>query len=406
MVRRSGVKPQPIKRKDGTIVWRVRFRLEPGTNPVNETFHDQDEALVFAALVNKAGGAAARKARDAAASGVGTRSIDVAFEDYLAHIGTHAQSGTIDKYRRDWRLRIAPTFGGWPVAAISRGAVESWITDLRDTETIPSKRARAKNPGLQPQYLSPKTIAVAHGLLSAVLKHEVTAERLDTNPAFGVRLPAKQKRREPVFLTESDYAHLVSHVSPEWQDLIHLIAGTGLRWGEATALTPEDFDLDSPQPVVRVSKGWQHAGTGRPWLIGGPKTRAGNRTVSLSAAVVQVIRPRLEDTEPGHLLFEGPSGGRLAGEYFRDAVWRPAIAAAGLPRPPRVHDLRHSHASWLIAQGVPLTFIQRRLGHESIKTTSDTYGHLAPDAFQATAVATARAMALALPEVVGEVTSG
>ena len=47
---------------------------------------------------------------------------------------------------------------------------------------------------------------------------------------------------------------------------------------------------------------------------------------------------------------------------------------------PRVRDLRHTHASQLIAAGVPLTVIQRRLGHESIKTTSDTYGHLAADA--------------------------
>lgn len=54
---------------------------------------------------------------------------------------------------------------------------------------------------------------------------------------------------------------------------------------------------------------------------------------------------------------------------------------------PRIPDLRHTHASWLIAAGVPLTVIQRRLGHESIKTTSDLYGHLAEDADAAAAAA-------------------
>ncbi|MEV6585453.1 tyrosine-type recombinase/integrase [Kocuria rhizophila] len=52
-----------------------------------------------------------------------------------------------------------------------------------------------------------------------------------------------------------------------------------------------------------------------------------------------------------------------------------------------MHDLRHTHASWLIAAGVPLTVIRRLLGHESIKATSDTYGHLADDADQAAATA-------------------
>ena len=55
------------------------------------------------------------------------------------------------------------------------------------------------------------------------------------------------------------------------------------------------------------------------------------------------------------------------------------LATTAFGRDVRVHDLRHTHASWLIAAGVPLPVIQRRLGHESITTTVDRYGHLAPD---------------------------
>ena len=68
------------------------------------------------------------------------------------------------------------------------------------------------------------------------------------------------------------------------------------------------------------------------------------------------------------------------------------MKAAGLDPRPRVHDLRHSHASALIAAGIPLPVIQRRLGHESIQTTVDTYGHLAPDAAVAAAAAIAATM--------------
>lgn len=65
----------------------------------------------------------------------------------------------------------------------------------------------------------------------------------------------------------------------------------------------------------------------------------------------------------------------------------PALGELGdqLRARPRIHDLRHTHASWLIPAGVPLTVIQGRLGHESIKTTSDRYGHLADDADAAAA---------------------
>ena len=67
-------------------------------------------------------------------------------------------------------------------------------------------------------------------------------------------------------------------------------------------------------------------------------------------------------------------------------MWLPACDKAGLTDPrPRIHDARHAHASWLIAKGVPLTVIQARLGHNSIKVTSDTYGHLSPDIQRAAA---------------------
>ncbi|ULP45285.1 tyrosine-type recombinase/integrase [Mycobacterium lentiflavum] len=66
-------------------------------------------------------------------------------------------------------------------------------------------------------------------------------------------------------------------------------------------------------------------------------------------------------------------------QNFHTNAWVPAVARArenGLSKKPRIHDLRHTNASWLIQAGVPLTVVQRHLGHESIQTTSDRYGHL------------------------------
>jgi integrase len=65
--------------------------------------------------------------------------------------------------------------------------------------------------------------------------------------------------------------------------------------------------------------------------------------------------------------------------WFRRMVWRPACEAAGLTDLPRFHDLRHSHASWLLAGGADLQIVKERLGHASIMTTQ-RYLHTLPDA--------------------------
>jgi integrase len=78
-------------------------------------------------------------------------------------------------------------------------------------------------------------------------------------------------------------------------------------------------------------------------------------------------RPRSLDTD-----------GHRPGQWFRDSIWRPAIAAAGLEIQVRLHDLRHAHASWLLAGGADLQVVRQPLGHSSPRTT-ERYLHALPD---------------------------
>lgn len=81
-------------------------------------------------------------------------------------------------------------------------------------------------------------------------------------------------------------------------------------------------------------------------------------------------------------MFTPPLGSWWRHSSFYDRRWLPALAAAnarGLVKRPRIHDLRHTHVAWLIAGHAPLPAIQRRLGHKSITTTIDRYGHLLPE---------------------------
>ena len=116
---------------------------------------------------------------------------------------------------------------------------------------------------------------------------------------------------------------------------------------------------------------------GRNVALGPPKTAAAVRSVSLPRFLVDVLARHLErypSTEM-ELVFSAPDGGSLRRTNFRRRVWVPAVAAS-VGQPMRFHDLRHTHAAILIGQGEHPKVIQSRLGHASIKTTLDTYGHL------------------------------
>ena len=86
----------------------------------------------------------------------------------------------------------------------------------------------------------------------------------------------------------------------------------------------------------------------------------------------------------GDLVFKGATGKPIQHTNFHARKWVRACEAARVMDPrPRIHDLRHYMASTLLAAGVPIHAISRRLGHEKISTTVDTYGHLTPDAMVA-----------------------
>ena len=71
--------------------------------------------------------------------------------------------------------------------------------------------------------------------------------------------------------------------------------------------------------------------------------------------------------------------GHIPASWFRESIWRPAVKKAGLTIPVRIHDLRHAHASWLLAGGADLQVVKQRLGHGSLRTT-EKYLHTLPDA--------------------------
>jgi integrase len=369
--------------------YKVAFRLEGRQRSI--TVASLDDAVKVVDLIDRFGPADALRLVDAHASTpASVPTVAEHLRDYVARL-----DGITDGTRKDYLAqvenRVAGTpLGDLPITLVTRDAVAAWLRDL---------------PG------ATKTKRNYHALVSAGLAAAAEADLIPSNPAKGIRIRQAEPVHDMVILTPGELAVLVAEIDPRFQPLVITLAGTGLRWGEATALRVGDVDLDARVPVAHVTKAWKRTGSGR-MELGPPKTRAGVRTVSLPPEVVGVIRPLVEGRRQDAWLFSGVQGNPVRGNNFHDLVWGPALdrlnadrdeegnlVTPRLTKRPRAHDLRHFHASQLVAAGVPLNVVQRRLGHESIKTTVDRYSHLAPDHLEVSAAAASLGLVQAVPAI-------
>jgi integrase len=251
-----------------------------------------------------------------------------------------------------------------------------------------------------------------------VFASAVAAEYRRGNPCAGTRLPDRYAPDDAddgdaVFLTETQFAVLADAMFPnadyltvggirhsrmlkcatgkhastvEDRWLIEAAVGIGLRWSELTAVQVRDLELDAAVPRLSVKRAWKRNPTGEfavdgagAYYLGRPKSKKSRRRITLSPAVVAVFRRAIDGKSPPDFVLTAPRGGVLNQATWYEDRWQVALALAGrrgLTTAPRLHDLRHTHAAWLISAGVPLPVIQQRLGHESITTTVDTYGGL------------------------------
>lgn len=348
------------KRKDGTTITRVLYRNDGKQSCLS--FSDHATALRFQALVDQVGPTRAEEIANVERKPRHTMTVDQWLTHYIDHL-SGVDKRTIDDYRGYIRTDFGPTFGSMPLSALSREDVSKWV---QHSHTV--KKAAAK------------TIANKHGFLSAALSAAVEKRSIDANPASGTGLPTDEPS-EMVFLEREDYRTLLAAVTEPWRPLVEFLVASGARWGEATALKPSD--VDRTRGTVNIRRAWKR----NPYRIGPPKTRKSVRTINISKRVLD----NLDYT--GAWLFTNPGRGRRAkggpvrAGNFRMNVWIPAVERAWpsvdeLGNPvvpelrPRIHDLRHTCASWLIQAGRPLPAVQAHLGHESIQTTVGVYGHL------------------------------
>ena len=283
------------------------------------------------------------------------------------------------------RCYLTPTLGRLPLARLTPAEVErtlaGFLTSGRPQR--PEKRTRGRqNAG----GISPLTVRHIRATLRRALADAVRDGLVGRNAAADAR-PVYVPHRPVSYLEAPHVRHLLDATeADEYGPLYTLAVSTGLRLGELLGLGWADIDLSAGTLTVRRSLALAREGG---WALSQPKSTRSRRTIPLPAlardalgrqrerqdAVREVAGSAWQDQDG--LVFTDAIG-RALHPHVVSAAFQRARDAAGLPRV-RFHDLRHSAATLMLAEGVPLAVISEWLGHAGIAITAAHYAAVVPE---------------------------
>jgi integrase len=306
------------------------------------------------------------------------------------------EAPTVRKTDSLWRTHCEPEWADWPMNSVTRAEAQEWVKRLESTRRA---RDKGRKAGPEAPLLSASTVHEAVFVMSTLYRiaMEEDPPLVASNPFARLDLP--KVTPQPVRFYEHEeaerlYAAVERMFGRRWRLLVELGMHVGLRPGEIYGLHTDRMDWARDR--VEVTRVMTRFG-----LREYPKSRKSHRSPPVPADTMAGLAEELGagrrwagrctcpkvlpdgSTQPGEgpcngLVFRAPAGGPVDDGNFRDRIWYPAVKEAGVRRFPP-NTMRHTAASWLVQDGVPLYNVQDLLGHESFATTQ-RYAHLAPDA--------------------------
>ena len=289
---------------------------------------------------------------------------------------------TKERYERAIKRHVLPELGQIQLAQLTPSHIQAL-------------EAKLSGDGM-----APAGVQLIHNIISGALKYALKMELIWRNPAQAVT-PPKIERTEvepPDIAGVRQVLELARVEEHPLFSCLYLIAYTGIRRGEALGLRWQDVDLEGGSISIfqTLSRSVDQGLIFQP-----PKTNSGRRVIDLDEGTVEVLRShqgqqllyrvKLDGSyQENGLVFPGPLGEPLnpmaVTRTYQSFAKRLALAGA------KVHDLRHFHASVMLQNGQTLLLVSKRLGHASVTTTGDIYGHLLPGWQKEAASAFAKAM--------------
>lgn len=300
------------------------------------------------------------------------------------------RSSTADSYGGIWTEHIEPALGHFRLDALRATHILRWVASLSEKES-----ARGKP-------MSDRTKQYIFAVLRRALNDAVRDDLVVRNPCDQVRGPTVRSAKIGTSLTRDEAARLMAVLADESDAALWILqVSLGLRIGESLALRWSDLELERgrltvARSVSRVRRETDAAtGKRRTELeVHAPKTQRSAATLAMPKTLVEALRrhrtlqAKARLAAPlwkEHDLVFPSTIGTLQDTRNVARRWTVLRAKSGIERPVRVHDLRHSTATFLLTAGVPMKVIMETLRHTRIATTADLYAHVAEEVQRAAA---------------------
>ena len=227
--------------------------------------------------------------------------------------------------------------------------------------------------------LSNRTVNATLILLGSILQSALMDGFITVNAARLVKKLPLEHREMEILKPKEIQKVLAAAKEKDWDlyVMIYVLVMTGMRRGEMLGLDWKSINFAEKTIVIRrsyTSNRFQK-----------PKTRLSRRSVNMTPSVIKTLKEhRVKRGNPSSstLLFDRGDGKPQDPTNLSKDIWTRLLRAAGIRESVRIHDLRHTFCSMLLAQGASPKYIQSQLGHSSIMVTMDRYGHLMPETNQ------------------------
>ena len=329
-------------RKRDSGRWQIRYQTRDGSRASwPETYARRSDAVrVLAELERQS---------QTAGGWLNASESKIKLEDYAnGWLQQHPRlrPRTAEVYRSLLRRHVLPQLGPIPLGRLDTATVREWRADRLQAGT------------------SPTMVAKSYRLLRAILNTAMTEDGLIAANPCRIRGAGEERTSERPVLSLDQLYLLVDLMPGRWKAFVLLKTFASLRWGEITALTRADLDLE--HRTVRVRRQFITVPGGLE--AGPPKSRAGTRMVSFPAGILPELEHHLATYSapgPEALVFSNEQGRPHRRGNFNHAVpWRQACLQIGVPDL-HLHDLRHTGNTLAAQSGASLRDLMTRMGHDS-----------------------------------------
>ena len=295
--------------------------------------------------------------------------------DWLINVQSNIlKPSSYDRKEMTLEKQVYPLIGNTPISQITFDDIQFMANELKK------------------QNLSYSTIKKAYEAINGCFKYAIIKGDIDKNPCIGVTLPKTLKHQEGdiKFYTEEQIELLLKQSTTKYSNGknkyrlgygIQFLLYTGLRIGEALALTWDDVDFENK--TIKINKNLKQVknrdknkqGNYKIIIQDSTKTKSGSRIVPLNNKSIEALNHIKEITEQYKYVFSTETGNNVSGRTY-DTMFRKIQENCGFTEIYGVHALRHTFASLLFKRGVDVKTVSEILGHKDVSVTYNTYIHL------------------------------